>query len=53
VEIGEITLAAEKVTFRRLLKNAQRQGARGFSLPVSQAILRSEAYLDVRRNGEG
>jgi hypothetical protein len=42
---------AEKVIFHRLLKNAQVQGAReAFHLPFRQAILRSEAYPDVRRN---
>ena len=35
----------------RLLKNAQMQGPRyAFHLPLRQAILRNEAYLDVRRN---
>jgi len=30
------------------------QGARdAFHLPVRQAILRNEAYFDVRRNDEG
>ena len=43
----------EKIILCRLLKNAQMKGARGFSLPVRQAILRSEAYLVVRRNDEG
>jgi hypothetical protein len=42
------------IIFLRLLKNAQVQGARSaFHLPVRQAILRSEAYLVVRRNDEG
>jgi hypothetical protein len=44
----------EKLVFFRLIKNAQMQGARGaFHLPVRQAILRSEAYLNVRCNDEG
>jgi hypothetical protein len=34
-----------------MLKNAQIRGFRGAShLPARQAIMRSEAYLDVRRN---
>ncbi len=41
----------EKLAFPRLMKNAQMQGARGaFHLPVRQAILRSEEYLNVRCN---
>jgi hypothetical protein len=41
------------VIILRLLKNAQMQDPRGFSLPVRQAILRNEAYLEVLRNDEG
>ncbi len=45
---------AEKIIFPRLIKNAQMQGPRNpFHLPIRQAILRSEAYFDVRRNDEG
>jgi hypothetical protein len=45
---------AEKAIFLRLLKNTQMQGACGaFQLPIRQAILKSEAYLDVCRNDEG
>jgi len=45
---------AKKVIFRRLLKKAQMQGPRdAFHLPDRQAILRNEAYSDVRRNDEG
>jgi len=40
--------------FLRLLKNAQMLGPRSaFHLPIRQAIPRSEAYLEVRRNDEG
>jgi len=45
--------AAKRTILRGLLKNAQMQGARSFSLPVRQAILRSEAYSVVRRNDKG
>ena len=47
---------AEKIIFRRLLKNAQMQGPRSvFHLPNRQAILRSEAPADNcrDRNDEG
>ena len=47
-------MVAEKVNFHRLLKKAQMQGSRSaFHLPIRQAILRNEAYLEVRRNDEG
>ena len=43
-----------KVNSHRLLKNAQMQGSRSaFHLPIRQAILRSETYMEVRRNDEG
>jgi len=43
----------ENFVLQRLLKNARMQGARSaFHLPVRQAILRSAAYLAVRRNDE-
>ena len=47
-------IVAKKVTLNRLLKNVQMQGASSaFHLPIRQAILKSEAYLAVRRNDEG
>ncbi len=49
----EFIKLVKRVFFIRLSKNAQMQGARGaFHLPARQAMLRSEAYLDVRCNGE-
>jgi len=45
---------AEKAILLRLVKNAQKEGARGaFHPPVRQAILSTEAYLDLPCNGKG
>ncbi|OGP55383.1 MAG: hypothetical protein A2162_11730 [Deltaproteobacteria bacterium RBG_13_52_11b] len=46
-------LFANKTITVGLFKNAQMQGIRSaFHLPIRQAIARSEAYFNVRRNDE-